>query len=143
MPLRSASQGCLTLCHPIGCSARLPCPWDFPGKNTGVGCYFLLQGIFPTQGLNPSLLHLLHLYADSLPLHHLGSPPVVCRRAFCTLDTSYPRCSLFIAGIDAHSHVLPGPAALLELPARRKESRFESRACIYLIAVLPGAEYVL
>ena len=32
-------------------------PWDFPGKNTGVGCHFLLQRIFPTQGLNPSLLH--------------------------------------------------------------------------------------
>ena len=28
---------------------RLRCPWDFPGKNTGVGCHFLLQGIFPTQ----------------------------------------------------------------------------------------------
>ena len=28
------------------------CPWDFPGKNTGVGCHFLLQGIFPTQGSN-------------------------------------------------------------------------------------------
>ena len=35
---------------------RLLCPWDFPGKNTGVGCNFLLQGIFPTQGLNPGLL---------------------------------------------------------------------------------------
>ena len=32
---------------------RLCCPWDFPGKNTGVGCHFFLQGIFPTQGLNP------------------------------------------------------------------------------------------
>ena len=31
------------------------CPWDFSGKNTGVGCHFLLQGIFPTQGLNPCL----------------------------------------------------------------------------------------
>ena len=39
----------------------LSCPWDFPGENTGVGCHFLLQGIFPTQGLNPHLLHLLHL----------------------------------------------------------------------------------
>ena len=29
---------------------RLLCPWDFPGKNTGVGCCFLLQGIFLTQG---------------------------------------------------------------------------------------------
>ena len=32
-------------------------PWDFPGKSTGVGCHFLLQGIFPTQGSNPGLLH--------------------------------------------------------------------------------------
>ena len=32
-------------------------PWDFPGKNTGVGCHFLLQGIFPTQGSNQHLLH--------------------------------------------------------------------------------------
>ena len=32
-------------------------PWDFPGKNTGVGCHFLLQGIFPTQGSNPSIPH--------------------------------------------------------------------------------------
>ena len=38
--------------------ARLLCPWDFPGKNTGAGCHFLLQGIFPTQGLNPRLLSL-------------------------------------------------------------------------------------
>ena len=35
-----------------GCNLpRLLCPWDFPGKNTGVGCHFLLQGIFSTQGL--------------------------------------------------------------------------------------------
>ena len=36
---------------------RLLCPWDFPGKDTGVGCHFLLQGIFPTQGSNPCLLN--------------------------------------------------------------------------------------
>ena len=34
--------------------ARLVGPWNFPGKNTGVGCHFLLQGIFPTQELNPA-----------------------------------------------------------------------------------------
>ena len=34
----------------------LLCPWDSPGKSTGVGCHALLQGIFPTQGLNPPLL---------------------------------------------------------------------------------------
>ena len=37
--------------------ARLLCPWDFPGKKTGVSCPFPLQGIFPTQGSNPCLLH--------------------------------------------------------------------------------------
>ena len=36
---------------------RLLCPSDFPGKDTGVGCHFLLQGIFPTQGSNPGLLN--------------------------------------------------------------------------------------
>ena len=36
---------------------RLLQPWDFPGNNTGVGCYFLFQGIFPTQGLDPNLLN--------------------------------------------------------------------------------------
>ena len=43
---------------------------DFTGKDTGVGCCFLLQGIFPDQGSNP---YLLHWQADSLPLSHLGS----------------------------------------------------------------------
>ena len=37
--------------------ARLLRPWDSPGKNIGVGCHFLLQGIFPTQGSNLGLLH--------------------------------------------------------------------------------------
>ena len=36
---------------------RLLCPWDFPSKNTGVGCHFLLQEIFPTQELNVGLPH--------------------------------------------------------------------------------------
>ena len=36
---------------------RLLCPWDFPDKNTGVGCHFLLQGIFLTQGSNLGLPH--------------------------------------------------------------------------------------
>ena len=48
-------QSCPTLCglQP----ARLLCPWDSPGKNSGVGCHFLLQGIFLTQRLNLGLLH--------------------------------------------------------------------------------------
>ena len=43
-------------------------PWDFPGKSTRVGCHFLLQGIFPTQGSNPGLLHCRQmLYCLSQP----------------------------------------------------------------------------
>ena len=55
-------------------SNRLLCPWDFPGKNTGVGCHFLLQEVFPTQGSKLDLLHLLCWQADSLPLRHQRSP---------------------------------------------------------------------
>ena len=47
--------------------SMLLCPWDSPGKNIGVGCHALLQGIFPTQGLNPHLLCLLHWQVDYLP----------------------------------------------------------------------------
>jgi len=43
---------------------RLLCPWDFPGKNTGVSSHFLLQGIFPTQGLKLHLLWLLNWQAS-------------------------------------------------------------------------------
>ena len=57
-------------CNPMDCKpARLLCPWDFPVKNTGVGCHFCLQGIFLTQRLNPSLPH---RQVDSLPLSHKG-----------------------------------------------------------------------
>ena len=57
---------------PWTAATRLLSPWDSPGKNTGVGCHTLLQGIFLTQGSNPCLLHLLHGQAGSLPP---GKPP--------------------------------------------------------------------
>ena len=53
---------------------QLLCPWDFPGKNTEVGCHALLQGIFPTQGSNPHLLPLLHCRQILYPLTHQQSP---------------------------------------------------------------------
>ena len=53
---------------------RLLCPWDSPGKNTGVGCHALFQGVFPTQGLNPCLLWFLQWQMDSLPLAPPGKP---------------------------------------------------------------------
>ena len=65
---------CVRLYDPMDCS--LPgssVHGDSPGKNTGVVCHSLLQGIFLTQGLNLCLLCLLHWQGDSLPL----APPVV------------------------------------------------------------------
>ena len=50
---------------------RLLCLWGFPGKNTGVGCHFLLQGIFPTQGTK---LGFLHWQTDSLLTELPGKP---------------------------------------------------------------------
>ena len=53
---------------------RLRCLRNLSGKNTRLGCHFLLQRIFLTQGLNSCLLHLLQWQVDSLTLSHLGSP---------------------------------------------------------------------
>ena len=72
----SVSKLCLTLCEPVDCSlsGSVAClSTGFLGKDTGVGCHFLLQGIFPTQGLNLCLQHLLHWQAEFLPLSHLGN----------------------------------------------------------------------
>ena len=66
------AQSCLTLCNPMDCS--LPgffVHGDSPGKNTGVGCHALLQGIFPTQGSNPGFLHCRQILYH---LSHQGSP---------------------------------------------------------------------
>ena len=54
----SVTQSCLTLCNPMDCSLQgSSIHRIFQAKNTGGSCHFLLQGIFPTQELNPSLLH--------------------------------------------------------------------------------------
>ena len=62
------------LCDPWTVAHQAPLPMEFSGRNTGVGCRFLLRGIFPTQGSKTHLLCLLHWQADSLPLLPLGSP---------------------------------------------------------------------
>ena len=71
----SVTQSCPTL-QPHGpyVAHQTPLSINFPGKGTGVGCHFLLQGLFATQESNPHLLCLLHWQVDSLPLSHLGIP---------------------------------------------------------------------
>ena len=52
---------------------ELHSPWNSPGQNTGVGSRSLLQGIFPSQGLNPGLLHCRWIFFF-YQLSHQGSP---------------------------------------------------------------------
>ena len=76
------TSGCMFSCSVMSNSVRprgleptrLLCPWDSPGKNTGVGCHFLLQGIFPTQGSNPGLPHCRWILYQ---LSHEGSPRIL------------------------------------------------------------------
>ena len=74
------TQSSLTLCNPVDCT--LPgssVDGIFQARNTGVGCHFLLQGIFPTQGLKQGLLHcrqtLYHLSHRGSPIQQAGGEP--------------------------------------------------------------------
>ena len=78
---------------------RLLHPWNFPGKSNGVGCHFLLQGIFPTQGSNPGLLHYRQM------LYHLshwwyfqvkskGAQPYTHMYPFSPKPLSHPGCHI-------------------------------------------------
>ena len=70
----SVAQSYPTLLQPHGLEpTRLICPWNFLGKNIGLGCHFLLQEIFLTQGSNPCLLH---WQVDSLPLSQSPRKPL-------------------------------------------------------------------
>jgi len=85
----SVTQSCSTICDPMGCS--LPgssVHGDSPGKNTGVGCHFLLQGIFPTQELNP---HFLHWQVDSLS----PGDTVCINESYIFIHSSVDRHKLF------------------------------------------------
>ena len=64
----------VTLCT-VECQP--PLSMGLPGKNRGLGCCALLQGIFPTQELNPRLLRLLHWQAGFLPLALPGKPNIL------------------------------------------------------------------
>ena len=64
-----AAQSGLTL-QPYGLwPSRLLCPWDSPGKDTGVGCHSLHQRNFPTQGSNPGLLNRRQIKRNKVPVH--------------------------------------------------------------------------
>ena len=63
-----------SLATPWTVACQAPCPWNFPGTNTRVGCYVLLQGIFPDQeSILRFFLCFLLWQVGSLPLNHQGS----------------------------------------------------------------------
>ena len=69
------TQSCRTLCDPMNCNPPgSSVHGDSPGKNTGVGCHALLQGIFPTQGSNPGLPHFRWI---PYSLSHWESPRIL------------------------------------------------------------------
>ena len=78
----SVAQQCLTRCDPMDCSPPgSSVHGDSPGKNTGVGCHALLQGIFSAQGSNPGLPHCRWILYH---LSHQGSPVIslyICYKA--------------------------------------------------------------
>ena len=107
-----------------------------------MGCYFLLQGIFLTQGLNLHLLHLLHWQADSLPLCHVGSPqhtldPSQKAKKQWAAQSSVNKSSsnfdgLFLLEVKVHANLqnsdfLPLQQALLRLPIPRMFLLLESQ----------------
>ena len=86
------------LCDPIDCSPPEPTgflsPWDFPSKNTGIGRHSLLQGLLPTQGLNPYLLHRKQILYR---LSHQGSSTCMYMLEKCFPFCIKTRIRIFIA----------------------------------------------
>ena len=80
--------------------ARLPCPWDFSGKTTGVGCHFLLQGIFLTKAIKP--MSPRQPYMESYFLGLLQK--LLSRKLLIPRSNSYPTVSLFsyISSLNFH-----------------------------------------
>ena len=117
------TQSCPTLCDPMDCSPPgSSVHGDSPGKNTGVGCHALFQGIFPTQGSNPGLLHCRWiLYC----LSHQGSFPVkfrLLKSSWFSLDkwgdSSWlliRTCGLFTASCPAPPCYIPDSFPLAKL----------------------------
>ena len=93
------------LCDLMDCS--LPgssVHWDSPGKNSGVGHHALFQGIFPTQGSNP---HLMHCRQILHPLSHQGSPIIIICNIYCIVSIyiQHGKCSICIATSKHHTNL--------------------------------------
>ena len=122
------TQLCPTLCDPMNCSLPGSSVHGFSKQEYWMGCHFPLQRIFLTQGLNPRLVYLLHLQADSLPLSHLRSPNLTYFRKKAYTGKGVSNFYFFL-------HVL-----ILHFPARVRVEAGKSvgpQATYYLFYLLP------
>ena len=109
-------QSCPTLCDPVDCSPPgSPVYGDSLGTNTGVGCYALLQGIFPTQRLSPSLSH---CWQTLCCLSHQESPRILEWVAYTLLQR------IFLTQ-ESNRGVLHCRRILNDLATRKKLSKFD------------------
>ena len=98
----SVAQLCLTLCDPMDCNPPGPSVHgDSPGKNTGIGCHALLQGIFPTQGSNLGLPH----YRWIFPSEPSGKPKNTGVGSLSLLQGTFPSQEL-IQGLQLCRQIL-------------------------------------
>ena len=106
---------------------RFLCPGDSPGKNTGVGCHFLLQGIFPTQGSNPHLLSLLQWQTDSSLLEPPGKHNSMVISIFTESLISHRNATIITINFEIFSspYKTPKPFSshLLSIPSQPSSSR--------------------
>ena len=156
------TQLCLTLHDPMDLATRLLCPWNSPSQNTGVGSRFLLQGIFLTQGSNPSLLHcrriLYHLIQWILPTQESNWGLLHCSGFFtssATREAPHPlNCSAKYTHVFPKHHNKPGeghtgmnrPESLLSicsvsgrLPFLQKPVSPPDTVFLFMV-ILPGSE---
>ena len=114
----------LTLCDSMHCS--LPgssLHGDSPGKNTRVGCHALLQGIFPTEGSNPGLLHCRRI------LYQLSYPASLIENRIWKTESGHLVCSLLL-----------GMALTLEFLSKQS---YKTHACISVPVCIPVYTYII
>ena len=131
-------QSYLTL-SPCGLQpCRLLCPWDSPGKNPGVGCHALLQGILPTQGSNLGLLCFLYWRQNRF------SPHWAIREALCVRVCVYTYIHTYkpaYAYVFIHTH--PEPLGAVASPLFDHISQGDKSASPFSLSALPEIPYLM
>ena len=114
-------------------------PWNSPGEDTGVGSCSLLQGVFPTQGSNPGLLHCRRILYQ---LSHQGSPRIL-EWVACPFSSgsSWPKnwtgASCIVGGVDSLLTEPPGKPQALETMGQVRQTRHSLVVVLNCLAVTP------